>query len=277
MDEYTDLERGNDEYKKAFWLRVFTIKRVGSLLTVAMLMAGCACCVPVRVKIGDKYETYHAIFTMGMPVMVEEGVTSRTICPGMATRLYGDRHDNNHNIDFGKYLLISLSQGINVNTNVCGQNKRLTHTDDDGIYGGKLISIGGKDRIICRVYEYCCVPKPSEKCPKRGELVQYSIFIDNHTFKHHRYLLIYATARGIGTESLEYILEKLRSTMAAGNMERDRVNLEERCDCDHCFHRLMLISNSIYFCFLMDHTSNRCQNAKDWNYTLTLRKYFGGN
>jgi hypothetical protein len=44
----------------------------------------------------------------------------------------------------------------------------------------------------------------------------------------------------------------------------------------------MLISNSIYFCFAMDHSSNRCnsvhrQAAKDWNYALTLREYHNGN
>ena len=32
-------------------------------------------------------------------------------------------------------------------------------------------------------------------------------------------------------------------------MTRECVNPDEHCDGDHCFHRLMLISNSIYFCF----------------------------
>ena len=56
-------------------------------------------------------------------------------------------------------------------------------------------------------------------------------------------------------------------------MTRDGVNPDEKCDGDHCFHRLMLISNSIYFCFPMDHTTNQClsvhrKKARDWNYTL---------
>jgi hypothetical protein len=45
---------------------------------------------------------------------------------------------------------------------------------------------------------------------------------------------------------------------------------------------LMMISNSIYFCFPVDHTTNRIcvnhrTNANDWNYTLTVRKYVNGN
>ena len=67
MEANTDLVRGTDAYKQAFWLRVFTIERAGSVLkgNVAMLMAGCACCVPVRVKIGDKYGNYQAILSRG--------------------------------------------------------------------------------------------------------------------------------------------------------------------------------------------------------------------
>jgi hypothetical protein len=61
---------------------------------------------------------------------------------------------------------------------------------------------------------------------------------------------------GIGHTSYEYIFSKLRSTRARSNMTRDGVNPDEKCDGDHCFHRLMLISNSIYFCFPMDHTTN---------------------
>jgi hypothetical protein len=60
------------------------------------------------------------------------------------------------------------------------------------------------------------------------------------------------------------------------------VNPDERCDGDHCFHRLMLIGNSIYFCFPMDHTTNQClsvsrKKARDWNYTLAQREYVCGN
>jgi hypothetical protein len=63
---------------------------------------------------------------------------------------------------------------------------------------------------------------------------------------------------------------------------RECVNPGEHCDGDHCFHRLMLISNSIYFCFPMDHTTNQClsvsrKKARDWNYTLAQREYVCGN
>ena len=208
MEANTDLERGTEEYEKAFWLRVFTIERAGSVLKghVAMLMAGYAWCVPVRVKFGDKYETYHTIFTMGMPRMVEEGVMYMDICLGLANHLYGDRYNNNHNIDYDKYLLISLTQGFIFNTNATGQ---ITHKidDDDGIYAGRLIKIGDADRIIRRVHENRNLTQPNE-------LVQFQIEINWHTFAHHRYLLVYATACRIGTNSLEDILLKLRSRAA---------------------------------------------------------------
>jgi hypothetical protein len=63
---------------------------------------------------------------------------------------------------------------------------------------------------------------------------------------------------------------------------RECVNPGEHCDGDHCFHRLMLISNSIYFCFPMDHTTNQClsvsrKRARDWNITLAQREYVCGN
>jgi len=94
-------------------------------------------------------------------------------------------------------------------------------------------------------------------------------------------MLIYATACGIGKTLYEYIFSKLRTTTARSNVTRDGVNPDEQCDGDHCFHRLMLISNSIYFCFPMDHTTNKClsvhrRKARDWNYTLVQREYVCG-
>ena len=102
------------------------------------------------------------------------------------------------------------------------------------------------------------------------------------TIQQHQFNLIYAKACGIGTESLEYIYAKLRSKEAMSSMAENCVNPEDRCDGDHCFHRLMMISNSIYFCFPVDHSTNRCcsyhrMNANDWCYTLTLREYVNGN
>ena len=108
------------------------------------------------------------------------------------------------------------------------------------------------------------------------------IRLSNHTYQHHQFMLIYATECGIGHTSYEYIFSNLRSTTARSNMTQECVNLDEHCDGDHCFHHLMLISNSIYFCFPMDQTTNRClsvsrKKARDWNYTLAQREYVCGN
>jgi len=110
----------------------------------------------------------------------------------------------------------------------------------------------------------------------------FEVKFSGHTYQHHQFMLIYATECGIGHTSYEYIFSNLRSTRARSNMTKECVNPDERCDGDHCFHRLMLISNSIYFCFPMDHTTNRSlsvhrKKARDWNYTLAQREYGCGN
>ena len=281
MNEYTDLEKGTVEYEKATWLRIYTTKRTGGCMMdlVMMLVFGFACLLPVRIHIGgEEYVEGEAIFTMGTSEMATTGMMNRHICQGMSTRHYGDRNNNNHPIPFDGSLIISPTHTIMLYTNAGGQNSD-SIDDDDNIYAGRTIAIDGKDRIIRRVHENLICKKPDANT---SELVGYEIRLDRHTFAHHRYLLIYAAACGIGTNSLEYILKELRSTAANANMERDKVNPDEQCDGDHCFHRLMWISNSIYFCLLMDHTSNMCNSinrikAGDWNYTLTLREYFGGN
>ena len=135
--------------------------------------------------------------------------------------------------------------------------------------------IGNKSRIIRRVYE-------SQKCHNRTELVRYEVKFSGNTYQHHQFMLIYATECGIGHTPYEYIFSKFRSTVARLNMTRECVNPDEHCDGDHCFHRLMLISNSIYFCFPMDHKTNQClsvsrKKARDWNYTLAQREYVCGN
>jgi hypothetical protein len=153
--------------------------------------------------------------------------------------------------------------------------------DKDCIYTGIAIRIGNELRIIRRVYECrgCSKPDDKQHC---NELVKYDIKIHDHTYQHHQFMLIYATACGIGKTSYEGIFRKLRNTTARSKMTRYGVNPDEQCNGDHCFHRLMLISNSIYFCFPMDHTTNRClsvhrKNARDWNYTLAQRDYVCGN
>jgi hypothetical protein len=117
---------------------------------------------------------------------------------------------------------------------------------------------------------------------KSNWLVTYQVRFFRHTYQHHQIMLIYATACVIGHTSDEYIFGKLRSTRARSNMTEESVNPDERCDGDHCFHRLMLISYSIYFCFPMDHTTNQClsvhqKKARNWNYTLAQREYVCGN
>ena len=140
--------------------------------------------------------------------------------------------------------------------------------------------IGNECRIIHCVHENRKCNKPNDK-HNRSELVRYDAELD-HTYQHHQFMLIYTTGCGIGHTSYEYIFSNLRSTTARSNMTRECVNPDERCDGDHCFHRLMLISNSIYFCFPMDHTTNQCisvhrKKARDWNYTKAQHEYVCGN
>ena len=138
--------------------------------------------------------------------------------------------------------------------------------------------IGKECRIIRRVYENRKCSKPNDK-HNRNELVRYDVELDR-TYQHHQFMLIYETKCGIEHTSHEYIFSNLCSTTARSNMTQECVNPDEHCDGDHChcFHPPMLISNSIYFCFPIDHTTNRClsvhrKKARDWIYTLAQREY----
>ena len=141
--------------------------------------------------------------------------------------------------------------------------------------------IGNECRIIRCVHENRKCSKPDDMHNRHSERVRYDVKLDR-TYAYHQFMLIYATECGIGHTSYVYIFSNLRSTTARLNMTRESVNPDERCDGDHCFHRLMLIINSIYFCFPMDHTTNQClsvhrKKARDWNYTLAQREYVCGN
>jgi hypothetical protein len=176
-------------------------------------------------------------------------------------------------------LLMSPTHCIIIDTNAAGQSH--ISNDNDGIYVGRAVMIGNESRIIRLVLENRRCSKGDDK-HHRSELVRYEIKLSDRTYQHHQFMLIYATECGIGHTSYEYIFSYLRSTKARSNMTRESVNSDERCDGDHCFHRLMLISNSIYFCFPMDHTTNQClsvhrKKARDWNYTLAQREYVCGN
>jgi hypothetical protein len=153
--------------------------------------------------------------------------------------------------------------------------KTLSYQTTMSIYSGRAIMIGNECRIIRRVHE-------NQNCNNHDGLVRYEVQFSGHTYQHHQFMLIYATECGIGHTSYEYIFSNLRSTTARSNMTRECVNPDEHCDGDHCFHRLMLISNSIYFCFLMNHATNQClsvsrKKAMDWNYTLAQCEYVCGN
>jgi len=192
-------------------------------------------------------------------------------CPN---RLHGSQYNNEHSVPYNVNHLMSPTHCIIIDTNTSGQNAKLSN-DNDGIYAGRAIMIGNKSRIIRRVHE-------NRNCNNRDGLVRYEVKFSNHTYQHHQFMLIYATECGIGHTLYEYIFSNLRSTRARSNMTQKCVNPDERCDGDHCFHRLMLISNSIYFCIPMDHTTNQClsvhrKKARDWNYTLAQREYVCGN
>ena len=274
LNESTALVKGSDAYANALLMRQDSILRIGNIMkgSVKLLYNGYAALAPLA-------DGSYAIVTMGTPEMVENGQMSRIICPGAAIRNRGDRYDNESSIPFDQYLLVSPTRSLVFNTNAWGQSNKL----DDDTYGARMIVVGGKSRLFRRLHENRKCSKPCDEYKFRSELVRYDLMLPEHgTIQQHQFNLIYATACGIGTESLEYIYAKLRTKSASSNMAEKCVNPEDRCDGDHCFHRLMMISNSIYFCFPVDHSTNQCcsyhrMNANDWCYTLTVRKYVNGN
>jgi hypothetical protein len=282
MDEnFTNLKKDSTEYTMAFWQRVVSILNSGSGGTMDdmanLMVNGYGCVVPVILDVGGEAKKGHAFFTMGTPAMLEKGWLSRFICPGMYNRHHGSRNNNEHSVPYNAKHLMSPTHCIIIDTNSSGQNSqnRRLSNDNDGIYAGRAIMIGNERRIICRVHE-------NRKCSKGDGLVRYDVDLDYRTYQHHQFMLIYATECGIGHTLHESIFSKLRSTTARSNMTQECVNPDERCDGDHCFDCLMLISNSIYFCFPMDHTTNQClsihrKKARDWSYTLTQREYVCGN
>ena len=278
MDENcTNLMKNSTEYTMSFWQRVVSILKSGSTMDdmVGLMVNGHGCVVPVIMDVGGEAKGGgHAFFTMGTPAMLKKGWMSRFICPGMSNRHHGSRNNNEHSVPYNENLLVSPTHCIIIDTNAYGQNNPLSN-DNDGIYAGRAIMIGNESRIIRRVHE-------NRNCNNRDGLVRYEVQFSRHTYQHHQFMLIYATECGIGHTSYEYIFSNLRSTTARSNMTRECANPDEHCDGDHCFHRLMLISNSIYFCFPMDHTTNQClsvhrKKARDWNYTLAQREYVCGN
>ena len=282
MDENSpNLMKNSTEYTMAFWQRVISILKSGSTMDdmLDLMVNGHDCVLPVIMNVGGEAKKGHSFSTMGTPAMVKKGWISRFICPGMSTRHHGSQNNNEHSVPYNANHLMSSTHCIVIDMNASGQNARLSN-NNDGIYAGRAIMIGNEHRIIRRVHENQKCSKSDDK-HNRNELVRYDVELDR-TYAHHQFMLIYATECGIGHTSYEYIFSNLRSTTARSNMTRECVNLDERCDGDNCFHRLMLISNSIYFCFPMDHTTNQClsvsrKKARDWNYTLSQREYVHGN
>jgi hypothetical protein len=271
----TNLKPGSDEYKMAFRMRLVSILRIGNIMkdTAQLLHDGYAGLAPLA-------DGSYAILTTGTPEMVEKGRMTRIICPGMSKAHYGDRNNNKHSIAFDPYLLVSPTRSLVFHTNAHGQFSK-TMLDDD-TFGARTIDVGGESRLFRRLHENRDCKKSSGKY-NRSELVGYLLRLPGPvTIQHHQLNLIYAKACGIGTELFDDLYVDLRSKEAKSNMANKCVNPKDQCDGDHCFHRLMMISNSIYFCFPVDHTTNRCcsnhrKNANDWNYTLTVRKYVDGN
>ena len=281
-ENFPNLMKNSTEYTMAFWQRVVSILKSGSTLDdmADLMVNGHGCVVPVIIDVGGEAKKSHAFFTMGTPAMLEKGWMSRFICPGMSNNHRGSRYNNKHSVPYIVNHLMSPTHCIIIDTNASRQNSRLSN-DNDGIYASRAIMIGNERRIIRRIYEGQRCSKLDDK-HNRSELVRYDVKLSDRTYAHHQFMLIYATKCGIGHTSYEYIFNKLRSMRARLNMTRECVNPGEQWDGDHCFHRLMLISNSIYFCFPTDHTTNRClsvhqKKAGDWNYTLARREYVCGN
>ena len=276
MDENcTNLMKNSTEYTKAFWQRVVSILKSGSTMDnmEGLMVNGHGCVVPVIMD-GGEAKGGHAFFTMGTPAMLKKGWMSRFICPGHSNNHHGSRYNNEHSVPYNANHLMSPTHCIIIDTNASGQSSIISK-NNDGIYAGRVIMICNKSRIIRRVHE-------NRICNYRNGLVRYEVQFSGQTYAHHQFMLIYATKCGIGHTLYEHIFNNLRSTMARSKMTQKCVNPDERCNGDHCFHCLMLISNSIYFCFPMDHTTNQClsvskKKARDWNYTLSQREYVCGN
>jgi hypothetical protein len=244
MDENSpNLMKNSTEYTMAFWQRVISILKSGSTMDdmLDLMVNGHDCVLPVIMNVGGEAKKGHSFFPMGTPAMLKEGWMSRFICPGMSTstRHHGSRNNNEHSVPYNANHLMSPTHCIIIDTNASGQNARLSN-NNDGIYAGRAIMIGNESRIIRRVHE-------NQKCSKRDGLVRYDVKLSDITHQHHQFMFIYATECGIGHISYEYIfsISNLRSTTARSNMTREFVNPDEHCDGDNCFHRLMLISNSI--------------------------------
>jgi hypothetical protein len=229
----THLKKNSTEYTMAFWQRVVSIIKSGSSMKdiTNLLFNGHGCVTPVIMDVGGEAKKGHAFFTMGTPVMLKEESMSRYICPGMSNKNHGSRYNNEHSVPYNVNHLMSPTHCIIIDTNASGQNTKLS-SDNYGIYAGIAIRIGNELRIIRRVYKCRKCDKPNDK-HKRSELVIYHINILDHAYAHHQFMLIYATACGIGKTSYEYIFSELHSTRARSNMTRDGVNPDKQCDGDH--------------------------------------------
>ena len=133
-----------------------------------------------------------------------------------------------------------------------GQGNGNISSDNDGYYATRTLTINGEEKLIHHLHKCCTWVR---------ELVGYEIYINGKTYPHHQktyahlhYLLIYAAGYRIETGSYEHILNKLHSKNAKDNMIRDETNTAEHSNGDHSFHRLVMISNSVYFCIPIDHT-----------------------
>ena len=173
-----------------------------------------------------------AFITMGTPAMLKKESMLRYICPGMSKKCHGSQKSNTHSVPYDVNLLVSPTDCFIIDSKVSGKTKHLSN-DNDGIYAGRMIRIGNERRIIRRVYEQRRCSKPDDQQKTRSELVKYEIRIRDRIYQHHQFMLIYATACGIGKTSYEYIFSELHSTRARSNMTRDGVNPDKQCDGDH--------------------------------------------
>ena len=128
----------------------------------------------------------------------------------------------------------------------------------------------GEDMPVWCINKNWCILKKYEG----GNLVQYDVAIEGKTIDQHHYNLMYAATWRIGVTSFEHIIKKLCAKKSVSNMIQDGVSPYDRCNGNHSFHRLMMISNSVCFCFSVDHTANSCNSrtciaANDWNLTLS--------
>ena len=168
---------------------------------------------------------------MGTHELVKEGKLPRKICLGDPLLHHGDYENNDHPnpMLFTCNIAILLSHWIFFDTCDKGQSKM--SDIKDGSYAAMTITIaiGEEDTIfLVLLWELPVFEIWWQMCKQSARL------------QSHRYNLINAASCGIKTTPYELIFVKLCSKQKVSTIIQDEVSMDDRCDGDHSFNRLML-------------------------------------